>query len=181
MVIKSYHIILAVKILGWFLLKWAGFGELLGWKSSTRSGNTVHQWTCQEQKFLFFWPHRWISHHFTFSQSCVSLEFLLLNPAVRPTRGWNSRTLVCLLSSTPSHSLLLLSFNDILVIFQHHIKRHRRKSKLLLQLNLFYIDCFSKNSANMWCGQQIIYLHSLWASCVKKCCGSKTQSNIRSH
>ncbi len=40
MVIKSYHIILAVKILGWFLLKWAGFGELLGWKSSTRSGNT---------------------------------------------------------------------------------------------------------------------------------------------
>ncbi len=27
MVIKSYHIILAVKILGWFLLKWAGFGE----------------------------------------------------------------------------------------------------------------------------------------------------------
>ncbi len=41
MVIKSYHIILAVKILGWFLLKWAGFGELLGWKSSTRSGNTV--------------------------------------------------------------------------------------------------------------------------------------------
>ncbi len=25
MVIKSYHIILAVKILGWFLLKWAGF------------------------------------------------------------------------------------------------------------------------------------------------------------
>ncbi len=42
MVIKSYHIILAVKILGWFLLKWAGFGELLGWKSSTRSGNTGH-------------------------------------------------------------------------------------------------------------------------------------------
>ncbi len=41
MVIKSYHIILAVKILGWFLLKWAGFGELLGWKSSTRSGNTA--------------------------------------------------------------------------------------------------------------------------------------------
>ncbi len=41
MVIKSYHIILAVQILGWFLLKWAGFGELLGWKSSTRSGNTV--------------------------------------------------------------------------------------------------------------------------------------------
>ncbi len=41
MVIKSYHIILAVKILGCFLLKWAGFGELLGWKSSTRSGNTV--------------------------------------------------------------------------------------------------------------------------------------------
>ncbi len=41
MVIKSYHNILAVKILGWFLLKWAGFGELLGWKSSTRSGNTV--------------------------------------------------------------------------------------------------------------------------------------------
>ncbi len=40
MVIKSYHIILAVNILGWFLLKWAGFGELLGWKSSTRSGNT---------------------------------------------------------------------------------------------------------------------------------------------
>ncbi len=40
MVIKSYHIILAVKILGWFLLKWAGFGELLGWKSSTRFGNT---------------------------------------------------------------------------------------------------------------------------------------------
>ncbi len=40
MVIKSYHIILAVKILGLFLLKWAGFGELLGWKSSTRSGNT---------------------------------------------------------------------------------------------------------------------------------------------
>ncbi len=40
MVIKSYHIILAVKILGWFLLKWAGFGELLGWKSSIRSGNT---------------------------------------------------------------------------------------------------------------------------------------------
>ncbi len=34
-------IILAVKILGWFLLKWAGFGELLGWKSSTRSGNTA--------------------------------------------------------------------------------------------------------------------------------------------
>ncbi len=33
MVIKSYHIILGVKILGWFLLKWAGFGELLGWKS----------------------------------------------------------------------------------------------------------------------------------------------------
>ncbi len=31
---------MAVKILGWFLLKWAGFGELLGWKSSTRSGNT---------------------------------------------------------------------------------------------------------------------------------------------
>ncbi len=42
MVIKSYHIILAVKILGWFLLKWAGFSELLGWKSSTRSGNTAH-------------------------------------------------------------------------------------------------------------------------------------------
>ncbi len=43
MVIKSYHIILGVKILGWFLLKWAGFGELLGWKSSTRSGsNTDH-------------------------------------------------------------------------------------------------------------------------------------------
>ncbi len=42
MVIKSYHIILAVKMLGWFLLKWAGFGELLGWKSSTRSGNTDH-------------------------------------------------------------------------------------------------------------------------------------------
>ncbi len=41
MVIKSYHIFLAVNILGWFLLKWAGFGELLGWKSSTRSGNTV--------------------------------------------------------------------------------------------------------------------------------------------
>ncbi len=41
MVIKSYHIILAVKILGCFLLKWAGFGELLGWKSSTRSGNTA--------------------------------------------------------------------------------------------------------------------------------------------
>ncbi len=40
MVIQSYHIILAVKILGRFLLKWAGFGELLGWKSSTRSGNT---------------------------------------------------------------------------------------------------------------------------------------------
>ncbi len=40
MAIKLYHIILAVKILGWFLLKWAGFGELLGWKSSTRSGNT---------------------------------------------------------------------------------------------------------------------------------------------
>ncbi len=40
MVIKLYHIIWAVKILGWFLLKWAGFGELLGWKSSTRSGNT---------------------------------------------------------------------------------------------------------------------------------------------
>ncbi len=40
MVIKSYNIILAVKILGWFLLKWVGFGELLGWKSSTRSGNT---------------------------------------------------------------------------------------------------------------------------------------------
>lgn len=114
-----------------------------------------------------------ISHHFIFSQSCVSLEFLLLNPAVR-LWGWNSRTLrVCLLSSTPSHSLLLLSFNDILVIFQHHIKRHRRKSKLLLQLNLFYIDCFSKNSAKMWCGQQIIYLHSLWASCVKKCCARK--------
>ncbi len=33
MAIKFYHIILAVKILGWFLLKWAGFGELLGWKS----------------------------------------------------------------------------------------------------------------------------------------------------
>ncbi len=44
MVIKSYHIILAFKILGWFLLKWADFGELLGWKSSTRSGNTgYHQ------------------------------------------------------------------------------------------------------------------------------------------
>ncbi len=28
MVIKSYHIILAVKILGCFLLKWAGFAEL---------------------------------------------------------------------------------------------------------------------------------------------------------
>ncbi len=42
MVIKSYHIILAVKILGWFLLKWAGFGELLGWKSSTRFGNTAN-------------------------------------------------------------------------------------------------------------------------------------------
>ncbi len=41
MVIKSYHIILAVKILGWFLLKWAGFGEPLGWISSTRSGNTA--------------------------------------------------------------------------------------------------------------------------------------------
>ncbi len=40
MIIKSYHIILVVKNLGWFLLKWAGFGELLGWKSSTRSGNT---------------------------------------------------------------------------------------------------------------------------------------------
>ncbi len=40
MVIQSYQIILAVQILGWFLLKWAGFGELLGWKSSTRSGNT---------------------------------------------------------------------------------------------------------------------------------------------
>ncbi len=26
MAIKSYHIILAVKILGWFLLKWAAFG-----------------------------------------------------------------------------------------------------------------------------------------------------------
>ncbi len=32
---------MAVKILGWFLLKWAGFGELLGWKLSTRSGNTA--------------------------------------------------------------------------------------------------------------------------------------------
>ncbi len=32
MTIKFYHIILAVKILGWFLLKWAGFGELLGWE-----------------------------------------------------------------------------------------------------------------------------------------------------
>ncbi len=42
MVIKSYHIILAVKMLGCFLLKWVGFGELLGWKSSTRSGNTAH-------------------------------------------------------------------------------------------------------------------------------------------
>ncbi len=40
MAIQFYHIILAVKILGWFLLKWVGFGELLGWKSSTRSGNT---------------------------------------------------------------------------------------------------------------------------------------------
>ncbi len=46
MVIKSYHIILAVKILGCFLLKWAGFGELLGWKSSTRSGNTVCVCVC---------------------------------------------------------------------------------------------------------------------------------------
>ncbi len=46
MVIKSYHIILAVKILGWFLLKWAGFGEFLGWKSSTRSGNTVCVCVC---------------------------------------------------------------------------------------------------------------------------------------
>ncbi len=34
MEIISYHIILAVKILGCFLLKWAGFGELLGWKSN---------------------------------------------------------------------------------------------------------------------------------------------------
>ncbi len=46
MIIKSYHIILVVKILGWFLLKWAGFGELLGWKSSTRSGNTAAQSDC---------------------------------------------------------------------------------------------------------------------------------------
>ncbi len=44
MVIKSYHIFLAVKMLGCFLLKWAGLGELLGWKSLTRSGNTG--WTC---------------------------------------------------------------------------------------------------------------------------------------
>ncbi len=50
MVIKSYHIILAVKILGWFLLKWAGFGELLGWKSSTRSGNTGSSCTPHELK-----------------------------------------------------------------------------------------------------------------------------------
>ncbi len=33
MAIKFYHIILAVHILGCFLLKWAAFGELLGWKS----------------------------------------------------------------------------------------------------------------------------------------------------
>ncbi len=42
MVIKSYHIILAVKILGWFLLKWAGFGELLGWKSSTHLATLIN-------------------------------------------------------------------------------------------------------------------------------------------
>jgi len=50
MVIKSYHIILAVQILGWFLLKWAGFDELLGWKSSTRSGNTGRQETQEENE-----------------------------------------------------------------------------------------------------------------------------------
>ncbi len=32
-----YHIILTVKVLGGF---WAGFCELLGWKSSILSGNT---------------------------------------------------------------------------------------------------------------------------------------------
>ncbi len=40
------RIILAVHILGWFLLKWVSFGELLGWKSSTRSGNTVSNSSC---------------------------------------------------------------------------------------------------------------------------------------
>ncbi len=34
-----YHIILKVKVLGGF---WAGFYELLGWKSSIQSGNTAH-------------------------------------------------------------------------------------------------------------------------------------------
>ncbi len=33
--------------MGWFLLKWAAFGELLGWKSPTRSGNTVYKCTSQ--------------------------------------------------------------------------------------------------------------------------------------
>ncbi len=33
----QYHIILTVKVLGGF---WAGFCELLGWKSSIQSGNT---------------------------------------------------------------------------------------------------------------------------------------------
>ncbi len=41
MAITFYHIILTVKRFGWFLLEWAGFGELLGWKLSIQSGNTV--------------------------------------------------------------------------------------------------------------------------------------------
>ncbi len=35
----QYHIILTVKVLGGF---WAGFCDLLGWKSSIQSGNTAH-------------------------------------------------------------------------------------------------------------------------------------------
>jgi len=41
MAIKFDHIILAVKVLGRFFLKWTVFGELLGWKSSTQSGNSA--------------------------------------------------------------------------------------------------------------------------------------------
>ncbi len=48
---KFYHIILTVKILGGF---WAGFCELLGWKSSILSGNTAlhpqyHDWGALKQ------------------------------------------------------------------------------------------------------------------------------------